>query len=179
MIRIVLHLLLAGLSAFQAQAQQRAAAAPAMLLLTGLNSRGEEVTAQSQDLVVLYESGLAKGELAPGRLSSSDTTLNAAFSSMTGKQVTFTVAIPEGMFTFGSKLEQVFDARGELAVDGYTSEFDIRFTVSNFKTTDQNTFQVIGQGRLSLSEHLNLHDAGWLDDSFAFLFTQNLRTFTP
>lgn len=176
---MVLLLLLAAFSAFQVQAQQRAAAAPASLLLTGLNSLGEEVSAQTQDLVVLYESGLAKGELAPDHLSSSDTALNAAFLRMNGKSVTFTVTIPEGMFTFGSKLEEEFDARGELNVDGYASEFDIRFTVSNFKTTDQNTFQVTGFGRLSLSGHLNVRDAGWLDDSFTFLFTQNLRTFTP
>jgi len=176
---IYIILFISTLSSTITYSQQRTAAAPALLQLTGLNMEGEEVIAQSQEMVILYEPGYARGELAVQSLTSPDRVLDDLIRNNQGSKVLFTIAIPEGKFAFGSTMEEEFDARGTMTAGETTSEFDIKFIVSHNKTEDQNTFLVLGQGRLSLSGHLNLPDTLGVQDSFTFLFTQNLKVFTP
>ena len=173
---IVFFLILAETSLYS---QQRTAAAPAMLQLTGLTLDGTEVTAQSQELAILYEPGYAKGELAFNSVGSPDISIADLFRNNEDNVLYFNITIPEGKFAFGTSLEEQFDTRGIITIGEINSEFGITFTVSHNKTSDQNTFLVIGQGRLSLSENFNLPDTLGLQDSFTFLFTQNLKVFTP
>jgi hypothetical protein len=179
MYRIFIIVFFAVFTCHVAYAQQRTAAASAMLQLTGLTFDGKEVTAQSQEMVILYEPGVAKGELSIQSLSSSDGSLDDLFRNSPDSKVLFIITIPEGKFAFGSTLEEEFDARGSITAGEVSSEFDIKFVVSHNKTEDQNTFLVMGQGRLSLSGHFNLSDTLGLQDSFTFIFTQNLKVFTP
>lgn len=179
MSRFIISLFLLILLSCPVCSQQRQAAGPALLQLTGLTTGSTEVTAQSQELLILYEPGRAKGELQLATLSSSDNSLNENISKLSEKTLLFDITIPEGKFAFGNSMEEVFEARGNVNVDDITTEFNITFKVSNLKTSDENIFQVLGQGRLSLKDNFRLSDTLGLQDSFTFLFTQNIRTFTP
>lgn len=159
--------------------QQRIAAAPAHLQLTGLLDDGTEVNATSRELAIMYEPGLAKGEIGLGTLSSPDQHLNDLLLTVRDKSVFITITIPEGKFAFGDSMNEKFTAFGTLTIDEYRSEFSVEFDVSNKKDSRDNAFIVVGQGRLSLEENFGLMTDIGVVDSFGFLFNQNLKIFIP
>lgn len=158
---------------------QQEAVGFAMLQLTGLTEEGAEITAQSQELAIKYEDGFARGALAFATLSSPDPGLSAELTKLAGRYLIFEAPLPEGKFAFGDSMEEVFESHGKIILDDHTSEFDITFTVSNMRMSENNIFQVLGKGRLSLEGNFNLPDTLGVYDSFTFVFTQNLKIYKP
>jgi hypothetical protein len=159
-------------------AQQRIAAAPAYLQLTGETQEGAEVTASSKQLTIMYDPGMARGELQINRLKSINEDVLDLIGRAAGEVVTFTISIPEGKFAFGNSMNERFSAQGEIIVNGENSTFTVDFDVSNMKDNRSNSFKVIGQGKLSFNEQFGLTDIPF-KDSFAFYFNQNLTLFKP
>jgi hypothetical protein len=159
--------------------QQRIAAAPAYLQLNGLTGDGAEISATSHEVIVLYEAGYAKGQLPMNTVSSTDMDLNDLILTVSDKTVFFNIVIPEGKFAFGDTMEEEFTTQGEIIVDDSRSEFAITLIVSHHKTSSENIFQVTGQGRLSLMDHFGVQQLPGVQDSFAFMFSQNVKAFTP
>lgn len=162
-----------------ANSQQRIAAGNAMLRLTGMTEDGEEATANSQALSIMYDIGQARGELSLGFVNSPDPGINALLQSMADKTIRFTFEIPEGKFAFGDSMNEKFDTPGKIMLDDLTSEITVHLEVSNLKNGKENAFVVVGSGRLSFRTNFNVTDQEELDDSFTFVFTQNLNLFSP
>jgi len=159
--------------------QQRIAAAPAYLQLTGIMDDGKEVNAGSRELAIMYEPGIARGELRLGTLSSTDERINELLVAVKEKILYITITIPEGKFAFGDSMNEKFTSFGTISIDDHDSEFSVEFDVSNKKDGRDNAFIIIGQGRLSLQENFNLPESYDISDSFGFIFNQNLTVFTP
>ena len=164
---------------FPVNSQQRIAAGPAFLQLKGLTIDGSEISASSKKLNILYEQGYAKGELPVNTVSSENDVMNELISNVADKVLYFSIKIPEGRFTFGDSMDEQFLARGEMSIGEVKSEFEVDFNVSNIKSSKNNNFQVTGNGGLSLWDNLAVEDTLGLRDSFRFVFTQNLKLYTP
>jgi hypothetical protein len=161
-----------------AYCQQRIAAAPAYLQLTGESIDGDEVSANTKQLSIMYEPGVARGELQISQLKSMNQDINELITQVKEKLIYFTISIPEGKFAFGDSMNERFSTQGEIVVDDHKSAFTVEFDVSNMKDNRSNAFKVIGQGKLSFHKDFNVVDIS-VKDSFAFYFNQNLTLFKP
>lgn len=177
---LLVILLLTGITVSPAvRSQQRIAAAAANLQVTGKSWQGEEVTATSRSLVILYENRIGKGEMDLGSLNSSNDEVNELLASLKGKIIYIQFDIPEGKFAFRDSMNERFSTQGELRMDDNVSEFTLELDVSNIRDSKENAFKVIGRGRLSLSGHFGLSEDASVEDSFGFIFNQNLNVFQP
>jgi hypothetical protein len=169
----VLALLIApaGLSA-----QQMVAAKMANVQLIGSTADGADLTAESSEMQVEYEPGLVTGTLIFSTLSSMYPEVDSLLSRIVAESVIFQVEIPEGRFRFGDTMNEKFSAEGVINPDKDAAPFMMDFDVTNLKTNDNNTFQIIGRSTLSLREHFGIEPpAGSVHDMISFVFSQNVE----
>jgi len=159
--------------------QRRIAAMDAYLEVKGLTLEGTDVTVKSNELQILYEEGLATGQLLVRTLVSTDKAITQWISSNPESVVRFKITIPPGKFAFGNSMNEKFTAEALFELEGGTTTFTIDLDVSNLRNNNDNAFQIIGRGRVSLSAHLGMTDLNNLQDDISFQFMQNVTIFTP
>lgn len=159
--------------------QRRVAAMDAYLDVIGITKGGKNVEVFSKQLQILYEPGKATGQLNVSTLYSEDEEMSQLISSYPGSRLNFNITLTEGQFAFGDSMNEEFTAEAFFELADSTTAFLIDFEVSNLRNDDNNIFQIIGRGKISLERHLGLIDLNDLQDEISFLFTQNVTIIKP
>ncbi len=171
--KAIAAILMIALSFTGAYAQNLISSKPAHIMLFGQLSDGTEVTAESRQLSVTYDPGWMKGELPIASLSSSDPQIQSYLEKINIESIRFEVQL-EGTFNYGNSLNQKFTVEAEIFSGEGSSKTMMNFLISNRKTRDQNTFQVICTGELSLFHHFGLINIPDLADKVGFQYTHNV-----
>ena len=171
--RTILAILMISLSFTGAYAQNLIASKPAHIMLFGQLSDGTDVTAESRQLSIIYDSGWMKGELPIASLSSSDPHIQSYLEKINIESIRFEVQL-EGSFEYGNSLNQKFTVEAEIFSGEGSSKAMMNFLISNKKTKDLNTFQLVCTGELSLFHHFGLINITYLSDKVGYQFTQNV-----